>query len=104
MQNWINGQEVKCHILGNVIKHRATGVCFLGEYDVAAAIVEAGWAVAYAKNTDVYVPYEKHARKELKGLWNGRFYRPSDWRKMQVQRAKISNEQKSDWFNFDGWF
>ncbi len=104
LQNWINGQEVKCHILGNVIKHRATGVCFLGEYDVAAAVVEAGWAVAYTKNTDVYVPYEKQARKELKGLWSGRFYRPSDWRKMQAQRAKISNEKKSDWFNFDGWF
>lgn len=107
LQNWLNGREVKCHVLGNVLQHRATGVCFLGQYDVAAAVVSAGWAVAYAKNTDVYVPYEKQARSQSKGLWSGRFYRPSDWRRLQAKQAEAvakAQEKSSDWFNFDGWF
>ena len=105
LQDWLNGQKVVCHIVGNVIKHRATGVCFLGQNDVAAAIVNAGWAVAYTKNTDIYVPYEKQARENLHGMWNGRFYRPSDWRKLQArQAAAIAQSKKSDWLNFDGWF
>ena len=107
LQNWLNGREVKCHILGNVVQHRATGVCFLGQYDVAAAVVGAGWAVAYTRNTSVYVPYEKQARTESKGLWRGRFYRPSDWRKLQSKQAEAAakaQEKSSSWFNFDGWF
>lgn len=105
LQDWLNGQKVVCHIVGNVIKHRATGVCFLGQNDVAAAVVNAGWAVAYTKNTDIYVPYEKQARENLHGMWNGRFYRPSDWRKLQArQAAAIAQSKKSDWLNFDGWF
>lgn len=107
LQDWLNNQQVECRIVGDVVQHRATGVCFLGKYDVAAAIVNAGWAVAYAKNTDVYVPYENSARDKRRGLWGGRFYRPSDWRKMQNMNIKAINESnKSDWFdfNFDGWF
>lgn len=105
LQDWLHGQVVKCHILGNIEQHRATGVCFLGEYDIAAAVVSAGWAVAYDKNTDVYEPYEQQARENLKGMWKGRFYRPSDWRKLQKRTAEVKFESNdSDWFNFDGWF
>ncbi len=105
LQDWLGGQTVDCYILGNIVRHRATGICFLGEHDIGAAVVGAGWAVAYTKNTDVYLPYEQQARAELKGLWNGRFYRPSDWRKLQTRRAKVEfNNSSSDWFNFDGWF
>lgn len=107
LQNWLNNQSVECRIVGDVVQHKATGVCFLGKYDVAAAIVNAGWAVAYTKNTVVYLPYENSARDKRRGLWSGRFYRPSDWRKMQNINLKAineSNKSKSFDFNFDGWF
>lgn len=105
LQDWLQGQSVKCNVIGDIVQHRATGVCFLGQYDIAAAIVSAGWAVAYNKNTNVYEPYEQQARENLKGMWNGRFYRPSDWRELKKRKADVKFESKdSDWFNFDGWF
>lgn len=104
LQDWIHEQEVECRIVGDVINRRATGVCFLGQHDIGAAVVSAGWAVAYTKNTDIYLPYEKQARNDLQGMWNGRFYRPEDWRKLQKRRAEINTNKSSDWFNFDGWF
>lgn len=65
------------------------GTCSLGQYDLGAAIVNAGWAVAYLKYTDIYYPYEENARAARAGLWQGRFYMPWDWRVMQAQKPKI---------------
>jgi endonuclease YncB( thermonuclease family) len=65
------------------------GVCSLGHYDIGAAIVNAGWAVAHVKYTHIYVPYENQARQNNRGLWQGQFYMPWDWRAMQAQRPKI---------------
>lgn len=105
LQDWLHDQVVECRILGNVVNRRATGICFLGKYDIAAAVVSAGWAVAYTKNTRVYEAYEKQARDELQGMWDGRFYRPSDWRKMQKRRTEVKfKKNSSGWFDFDGWF
>lgn len=107
LQNWINGREVECRILGRVVNHWATGVCFIGQYDIAAVVTNAGWAVAYTKNTDAYVPYEEQAMAKKSGMWSGKFYRPRDWRKLQTRSAEVEIKQKdggSGWFDFDGWF
>ena len=69
---------------GNIV-----GTCALGEYDLGAALVNAGWAVAYTKYTDIYVPYEQQAQLNGNGLWQGKFYKPWDWRALQAQKPKI---------------
>ena len=115
LQDYINNSEVKCHILGNIVRRKATGVCFLGEYDIAAVISNAGWAVAHTKNTDMYIAYENQAMEKKRGLWEGKFYRPHDWRKMKAKRAiAIANRPKpkmqtkssgdGDWTNLWGLF
>ena len=65
------------------------GTCALGAYDIGAAIVNAGWAVAYPKHTDIYMPYQTQAGQNKRGLWQGDFYMPWDWRKIQAQKPKI---------------
>ena len=70
-------------------KGNMVGNCALGAYDLGAAIVNAGWAVAYEKYTDIYVPYEQQAKMNRRGLWNGKFYKPWDWRQIQQQRPEI---------------
>ena len=115
LQDYINNAEVKCHILGNIVKRKATGVCFLGDYDIAAVIANAGWAVAHTKNTDMYIVYEDQAMGNKRGLWDGKFYRPHDWRRMKAKRAiAIANRPKpkiqtkssgdGDWTNLWGMF
>ena len=65
------------------------GVCSLGAYDIGAALVNAGWAVAYTKHTDIYMPYQQQAQNNARGLWQGEFYMPWDWRKIQQRKPKI---------------
>ena len=91
LQNWLNNREVTCHILGKVENGWATGTCFVdnNNYDVAAVTVNAGWAVAFTQNTDVYVNYEGQAKANRRGLWAGTFYKPWDWRKIQNRKVDI---------------
>ena len=114
LQNWINNRDVTCHILGKVENGWATGTCFLdnNKYDVAAVVVNAGWAVAFTQNTDVYVDYERQAKVNRRGLWAGTFYKPWDWRKIQNRKVKIKinyntpkvpiNQSKKSGFDFWG--
>ena len=65
------------------------GTCSLGAYDIGAALVNAGWALAYTKHTDIYVPYQQQAENNGSGLWQGEFYMPWDWRKIQARKPNI---------------
>ena len=70
-------------------KGNMVGTCSLGAYDLGAALVNAGWAVAYTKYTDIYVPYQVQAQENGRGLWQGDFYMPWDWRKLQARKPNI---------------
>ena len=108
LQNWLNNREVTCYVLGEVQNGWATAICMVddGKYDVAAIVTNAGWAVAYTKNTDVYLSYERAAAKARRGLWGGTFYKPWDWYKIKTRKVKITikNKGKSDDFDFWGLF
>lgn len=113
LQNWLGEKEISCRVLSKVENGWVTGACFAedGKYDVAAVVVNAGWAVAYTKNTKIYVPYEQQAAQAHRGLWNGEFYKPWDWRKIQNRKVKIkintpkySGGKSSKKFDFWGLF
>ena len=117
LQDWIENKEVTCHILGKVENNWATGACFVdnNKYDVGAVVVNAGWAVAYTKNTNIYVGYENQARNNNRGLWAGTFYKPWDWRKIQNRKVEVKvkynmpslakeEPQKKGGFDFWGLF
>ncbi len=59
--------------------------CVVGGTDVNAAMVRAGWAVAYGD----YGSEERKARSEATGLWAGDFERPGRWRTQQGSIADI---------------
>ena len=89
LRDWIMDNPLECRIMQQDKKGNMVGNCALGAYDLGAAIVNAGWAVAYEKYTDIYVPYEHQAKINRRGLWNGKFYKPWDWRQIQQQRPEI---------------
>ncbi|APW73483.1 thermonuclease family protein, partial [Sphingopyxis granuli] len=45
--------------------------------DLGAALVRQGWAIA---TDDRYFVEEAEARAKRRGIWQGRFVRPADWR------------------------
>lgn len=89
LKNWIGENELECHVIQQDTKGNMVGTCSYGAYDIAAALVNAGWAVAYVKYTDIYYPYELQAQENHRGLWQGTFYKPWDWRKIQARKPKI---------------
>ncbi len=87
LQNWILDGEIECRILQKT-KQNLIGICSYGQYDLGAALVVAGWAVALPKN-EIYEPYEEQAQRNLNGMWSGTFYKPWDWADIQAQKPKI---------------
>ncbi len=97
LKGWIADNELECRILQQDQNGNMIGICSLGAYDLGAALVNAGWAVVYNEHSDIYAPYQKQAQQNIRGLWQGEFYMPWDWRKIQARKPKIKviNKPKS---------
>ena len=106
LSSWLADNEIKCHVLEQDDRGVLTAVCMLGPYDIGAALINAGWAVADTRQTQVYVPYQNQALTNKRGLWQGEFYMPWDWEKIQARKANVkvirskkSSGRRSVWFN-----
>lgn len=60
---------------------RLVASCRVGRTDVAAWLINNGWAVAYRQYSTAYVPQEDQARRKRRGIWAGTFDMPGEWRK-----------------------
>ena len=89
LQDWLSSYEIDCRIMKQDKNGTLLGVCMLGDYDIAAALVNAGLAFAYKPESVIYVDYETQAQVAKRGLWRGTFYYPWDWRKMQAQKPNF---------------
>ncbi len=89
LKSWLQDNELECRVMQEDANGNMLGVCSLGAYDIGAALVNAGWAVVYSKHTDIYAPYQVQAQNNSRGLWQGEFYMPWDWRKIQARKPKI---------------
>lgn len=60
---------------------RRIATCFAGPYDINAAMVQRGWALAYRHYSKLYINEEQEARSEMRGMWAGAFVNPWEWRR-----------------------
>src|SRR5690606_11410160 len=65
---------------------RRSGVCKIGDTDVAAEMVKQGYALAYAKEGEDYLAVQKEAEAAKVGLWRDgvKFQDPWDWRRTRT--------------------
>lgn len=72
-----NSAELVC--TGNQIDKYARPLvtCFSNDKDINALMVSGGFAVAYG----AYYAEERDARNNKRGIWQGEFLRPQDWRR-----------------------
>ncbi len=89
LKKWLGGNTIECKVVEQNKQGHIVGICTYGPYDIAAALVNAGWAVSYDQYSTVYKPYENQAQKNMRGLWQGRFYMPWDWRDQQNKKPQI---------------
>ena len=77
LRRLIGGQNVAC--TGSEFdKHdRLLGVCTVGDVEINRFMVREGWAVSFGGG---YKSIERDARSAKKGLWQGTFEMPGDWR------------------------
>ena len=88
LRRWLQDYEIECNVIKQNSRGNAVGVCSIGEYDIGAALVASGWAISLPNN-NVYGPYEQQAQMAHRGMWQGWFYKPWDWVKMQSVQPKI---------------
>ena len=60
---------------------RYLGTCFKDKININSWLVKNGYAVAYRKYSKNYIEIEKIAKKNKKGIWQGDFLMPWEWRK-----------------------
>lgn len=80
---FIGPREVACEARGEDRFGRTLGRCWAGREEINAWLVREGWAVAYTRYSWRYLPQQVLAWWEGRGLWQGSFEAPEDWRRAQ---------------------
>ena len=81
----VAGREISCTSNGFDVYNRTLGTCRLLGEDLNGWMVQEGWALAYVKYSLKYVHTEEDARTHLRGLWQGAFIAPWDWRHRNIK-------------------
>jgi len=76
----IAGQDVRCEAHGTDRYRRRLAYCFIGDLDLNEWMVREGHALAYWRYSWRYLPAELAARMAGRGIWQGEFKTPEDWR------------------------
>ncbi len=76
----IAGRVISCSSKGIDVYRRTLAICTLSTEDLNGWMVQQGWALAYVKYSSSYRQAEEDARTNQRGLWQGAFIAPWDWR------------------------
>ena len=76
----IAGRDVKCRVMDVDRYQRSIAVCHAGDTELNRQMVADGWAVSY--RLPAYFPAERSAKKAGKGIWQGEFDEPENWRRL----------------------
>ena len=77
----IGNETLECADTGDAPYAKVSAVCSVAETDLNGWLVSQGWALAARKFTRAYVEQEGDAKKAKRGMWRGRFVKPSAWRR-----------------------
>ncbi|MEM8647268.1 MAG: thermonuclease family protein [Pseudomonadota bacterium] len=96
LRRLIGGREVTCQVEELDRYGRSVSVCEAGGVNLNREMVAMGWAVAYRSHAHDFADAEDGARTARKGLWQGLFDRPSDWRKTKAAAADAAGTSAPD--------
>eukprot|EP00892_Ulva_mutabilis_P009061 jgi/Ulvmu1/6527/UM003_0160.1 len=91
----IGSRAVTCDVRNKDMYGRSVSVCYVdggigrGREDLNAWLVSQGDAVAYEQYSKDYVPMERQAKAEGKGIWAGEFQNPAQWRKENPRGGNV---------------
>ena len=76
----IADREIRCTVNGIDPERRTLATCYLAGEDLNNWMVQQGWALAYVRQSFEYVHAQEDAKTQKRGLWQGAFIAPWDWR------------------------
>jgi len=79
----ISNQEVSCIRESTDQYGRTLAECFVGKESLSSYLVREGYAFAYRKYSDKFIPDEEYAQSKGNGMWSMDFVFPWDFRKSQ---------------------
>ena len=108
LRSLIGGNDVTCSGWQEDKYQRLLVRCSARAVDLNAAMVRDGWAVAYGD----FEGEEAEARAEGRGLWQGEFDQPRDWRAdhahlpadAEPHSGELSGLFAKVWHRILGWF
>jgi endonuclease YncB( thermonuclease family) len=77
----INNRPVTCDSKDRDSYGRVVAICRVAGEDLNAWMVAQGWALAYRQYSTDYVTQERQAAASKRGIWQGEFVSPWDWRR-----------------------
>ncbi|MBF0124144.1 MAG: thermonuclease family protein [Magnetococcales bacterium] len=92
LRQFVGSKKVVCDEKNQDRYGRTVAVCRVGKTEINRWMVEQGWAVAYRQyGGKAYVPAEEIARRDKRGIWEGTFQMPEEWRR--EHRAEEGSKQ-----------
>lgn len=76
----VGDEEVDCSVQDVDLRDRAVATCVRNGVDLSRQMARDGWAVASYGYAARYVADERQASGARRGIWQGRFDMPWDWR------------------------
>ena len=95
LRRLVGSRDVDCVQRDKDNYGRIVAVCHVGDTDLGAAMVRAGFAVAYRRYSDDYVDEERDAKAARRGVWAGEFTPPEDYRRDAAPRERAAPTQRS---------
>lgn len=80
LRKLVGGRDVACKAMDTDRYGRQVSLCTAGSTPLNEEMVKQGWAVAYRSHSLRFVGLETQARAAHRGLWQGRFELPEDYR------------------------
>ena len=87
LRTLVAGRTVSCEPRTRDRYGRTVALCRTDRSDLGAAMVRDGWALAFVRYAADYAAEEREARAALRGMWQGAFTAPWEWRRMAARPA-----------------
>ena len=81
LESKVKGSNIKCISFTKDRYKRYLAKCFKGKINLNRWMVRNGHAVAYRKYSKKYISKEINAKNEKKGVWQGKFEMPWEYRR-----------------------
>lgn len=82
----IGGRPVSCQLVTHDQYARDVATCEANGADLGEAMVRAGYALDYARHSrGRYAAAERDARAAKRGIWQGEFEDPAEWRRREMK-------------------